>query len=131
MKLFIAGIMCLFALPAMAQTATDIQKSQVTATSNMQKNFKLTKKQFMDQSEKSFDAMDKNHDGVLTMDELTGGAQMPNMPAQPASPPPILTQTPPAPTTKIVETPVQKPAINNPTTSQPIAPITGIPPVNR
>ena len=129
MKLFIAVIMCLFSLPAMAQTTADMQKVQATAAANMQKNFKLTKKQFMDQAEKSFDMMDKNHDGVLTMDELTGGVPIPNMPAMSSSPPLIITQTPPA--TKTVETPAQKPIISNPTTPQPIAPVTGIPPVNR
>ena len=53
------------------------------------KNYKMTRKEFLEKVGESFDSRDKNHDGVLTMDEIAGQA-----PTQPATPNQVQTYHP-------------------------------------
>jgi hypothetical protein len=114
------SITCIIAMPALAQVSTQPSAMMGNSQSQqqMQKDFKMTKKDFVAQIEKSFDSMDKNHDGVLTMDEISGGkgGMMSSQP--PAMPTPA--------TNDVVE---QK---TEPTqTTKPLTPVTGIAPLGR
>lgn len=89
-KISYAVAFSLLALPAVAQTANTGQKqaqgaansqnAQIEQAQKMMKEYKISKKDFVANVERSFDSMDKNHDGFLTMDEISanGNAGVPN-----------------------------------------------------
>jgi len=112
---------CIIAIPAFAQVSSD-QKSQMQNQAQMggkmQKDFKMTKKEFVSQIEQTFDQMDKNHDGILTMDEISG-AKGEIMAKRPAMPTPA--------TNDVVEQKSEAPT----QTTKPLTPVTGIAPLGR
>lgn len=121
-SLIITAATYIIAIPAFAQIPTN--PSSIVGNSQtqpqMQKDFKMTKKDFVAQIEKSFDSMDKNHDGVLTMDELSGGKS-----GMMQQPPAVLTPSP-VPATAYEQqktTPAQS--------TKSLAPATGIAPIGR
>lgn len=105
---FIVSVIIISTLPAFAQVGNpstpsssqqNLTQAQFDTVKKMQKEFKMTKKDFMAQVENTFEGMDKNHDGVLTMDELTGSgkgnsSQIDKMVSPPPSPIPVVTPTP-------------------------------------
>lgn len=122
----IASSVCILSISASAQAASKTDATMQDPSQSMakmQKDFKMNKKDFVNQVAKSFDDMDKNHDGFLTMDELSGGKS--GMMQPPAVPVPAPT---PAPT--VAQQP-SSPSSTDTTSPKSIAPVTGIAPIGR
>jgi|GEM_PF-4764292 len=145
-------MVCLLAPPIFPALAEDLASQ--TSPKKTASDYTFGKKDFMANMEKTFDSMDKNHDGVVSVSELSAGnAKIPSAPSVPSAkiepqvnprqpaPPQQPQQTnsqdqpqPPRPVQAVAQPQPQKLGVSkpqNPTPTMPTPTMVGIPPVNK